>query len=83
MAYQVISNPVIWKLIVVADARPLIVCVVANSCFGSTITESFAGTVTVVATDTSLKRRVYVPFVLAVFVITIEVTSVFVLAGTV
>jgi hypothetical protein len=83
MAYQVISNPVMWKLIVVADAKPLIVCAVANNCFGSTITESFAGTGTVVAIDTSLKRRVYVPAVPAVFVITMDVTSVVVFEGTV
>jgi hypothetical protein len=68
---------------VVAEANPLIVCAAVTACFGSTITESFAGTATVVANDTSLNNNVYVPADAAVFVITIEVTIVVVLAGTV
>jgi hypothetical protein len=68
---------------VMAEANPLIVCADPRACFGSITTESFAGIATVVAMETSLNKIVYVPADAAVFVITIDVTTVVVLAGTV
>jgi hypothetical protein len=72
-----------WKLTVVADAKPLIVFVVARTCFKSIIVESYAPTVTVVAIDTSSSSKVNVADVAAVLVTTILVTTVVVDAGTV
>jgi len=68
---------------VVAEASPLMVFPAFNACFGSTITESFAGTGTRVARETSFSKRLYVPADAEVFVITIDVTRVVVSAGAV
>ena len=67
----------------VADAPPLIVCVVANTCLSGITVESYAPTVTVVAIDTSLSAIVKVPDVPAVLVTTMSVTTVVVDDGTV
>jgi hypothetical protein len=72
-----------WKLIVVADANPLIVFVAASTCFISIIVESYAPTVTVVAIETSSRSNVNVPDVPAVLVTTIFVTTAVVADGTV
>jgi len=72
-----------WKLIVIADAKPLIVFVVASTCFKSIIVESLAPTVTVVAIDTSSRSNVNEPAVLVVLVTTMLVITVVVDAGTV
>jgi len=72
-----------WKLIVVAEANPLIVFVVASTCFISIIVESYAPTVTVVAIDTSSSSKLNVPAEPAVLVTTMLVTTVVVDAGTV
>ena len=72
-----------WKLIVIADANPLIVFVVASTCFKSIIVESKAPTETVVAIDTSSRSKLNVPAVPVVLVTTMLVTTVVVDAGTV
>jgi hypothetical protein len=72
-----------WKLIVVAEAPPLIVFVVARTCLMSRTTESFAPTATASASKTSFSERVKVPALDAVFVTTMFVTTVEVAEGTV
>jgi len=72
-----------WKLTVIADAKPLMVFVVASTCFKSIIVESLAPTVTVVAIDTSSRSKLNVAAVAVVLVTTILLTTVVVDAGTV
>jgi IMP cyclohydrolase len=72
-----------WKLTVVADARPLIVFAVASTCFKSMTVESRAPTVTVVPIDTSSRSNVNVAAVDAVLVTTMLLTTVVVDDGTV
>jgi len=72
-----------WKLIVVADALPVIVCVAVNICLMSSTVESFPPTVTVVAKLVPPSPRVNVPAVLVVLVMIILVTTVVVADGTV
>jgi hypothetical protein len=72
-----------WKLIVVAEAPPLIVFVATSTCLMSSTTESFAPTDIASASKTSFKEIVKVPALDAVLAITIFVTTVFVLEGTV
>jgi hypothetical protein len=72
-----------WKLIVVADAPPLMVLPVASTCFIGIIVESVAATVTVVAIDKSSNAIVKVPALPAVFTTMISVTIAVVEDGTV
>jgi hypothetical protein len=72
-----------WKLIVIADAKPLIVFVVASTCLSEIIVESLAPIVTVEAIETSSRSKVKLPAVPVVFVTTMSVTIVVVDAGTV
>jgi hypothetical protein len=72
-----------WKLILVAEAPPLIVLPVAKTCFIGISVESVAATVTVVAIDTSSKAIVKVPEDPAVLTTIISVTTVVVEEGTV
>jgi hypothetical protein len=72
-----------WKLIVVAEAPPLMVLVVARTCLMSRTIESFAGTETVSANKTSLKDIVKVPAAAFVLVTTMLVTTAVVAEGVV
>jgi hypothetical protein len=72
-----------WKLIVVADAPPLMVLPVVSTCFIGIIVESVAATVTVVAMLTSSNAIVKVPELPAVLTTIISVTTAVVEAGTV
>jgi|SanBayMetagenome_1026888.scaffolds.fasta_scaffold14945_2 hypothetical protein len=72
-----------WKLIVVADAPPLIVFAVASTCFNGITVELKAPTDTVVAIDTSSRAIVNVPADPAVLTTIISVTTVVVEEGTV
>jgi hypothetical protein len=72
-----------WKLIVVAEAPPLIVLVVARTCLISSTTESFAPTDTASASNTSLRETVKVPADEAVLATTRFVTTAVVAEGTV
>jgi hypothetical protein len=72
-----------WKLIVVADAKPVMVFVVASTCFNGITVVSLAATATVVAIETPSKARVKVPADAAVLVTAISVITVVVDAGTV
>jgi hypothetical protein len=70
-------------LIVVADARPVIVLVAASTCLISNVVILLAAQATVVASDTPARPSVKVPAEPAVLVITILVTTVVVAEGTV
>jgi hypothetical protein len=72
-----------WKLIVVADARPVIVFVVASTCFKSMYTEELAAIAVVVCNATPSRERLNVPAVPAVLVTTIFVITAVVEEGTV
>jgi len=72
-----------WKLMVVAEAPPVIVCVAVNTCLMSIIVESYAPTVTVVAKLLPPNPRVKVPLLAAVLVTTMLVTTAVVAEGTV
>jgi len=72
-----------WKLIVVADAPPVMVLVATRDCFIGITVESYAPTVTVVARLVPAKPMVNEPAVPAVLVTIISVTTVVVDAGTV
>jgi hypothetical protein len=72
-----------WKLTVVAEAKPLIVLVVARTCLRSIIVVSSAPTATVYAIDTSSNNIVNDAAASAVFVTAMLVTTVVVDAGTV
>jgi hypothetical protein len=72
-----------WKLIVVAEARPVIVCAAVSTCFRSTYTVVFAAIAVVVCNATELSASVNVPALPAVFVTAIFDTTVVVEAGTV
>jgi hypothetical protein len=67
----------------VAEARPFKVCPAGSVCLISSNAESFAGTETVVATETSFIERVYVCADPEVLVIRIEFIMHVVDAGTV
>jgi hypothetical protein len=72
-----------WKLTVIADAKPVIVFVVANTCFNGITVESLAATITVVAIETPSSAIVKVAWVAAVLVTTISVITAVVADGTV
>jgi hypothetical protein len=72
-----------WKLTVVADARPAIILVVASTCLREITVESFAGMATVVAILTLSSVSEKVAADAAVLVTTISVITVVVDAGTV
>jgi hypothetical protein len=72
-----------WKLTVVAEAKPLIVLVVARTCLRSIIVVSNPPTVTVVPIDTSSNNKVNVASLVTVLVTAMLVTTVVVDAGTV
>jgi hypothetical protein len=72
-----------WKLTEVAEASPVIVCVVASTCFRSIYTVVFAAIAVVVCNATALSASVNVAAVPAVFVTAIFETTVVVDEGTV
>jgi hypothetical protein len=72
-----------WKLIVVAEAPPVIVCVAVKTCLMSITVESSAPTVTVVAKLVPAKAIVNVPVLAAVLVTIILVITVVVADGVV
>jgi hypothetical protein len=72
-----------WKLTVVAEARPAIIFVVVRTCFIGILSESFAEIGTVVAIDTPSSVNVNVAADAAVLTTSISVTTVVVDAGTV
>lgn len=72
-----------WKLTVVADAPPVMVCVADNTCLIWMTVESLAATVTFSAMRVPLSDIVNVPADPAVLVTTISVTTVVVADGTV
>lgn len=72
-----------WKLIVIADAPPVIVLVATIGCFTGITTESLPATATVVAKLVPASATVNVPAAATVLVTIISVTTVVVDAGTV
>jgi hypothetical protein len=72
-----------WKLIVVAEAPPVIVCVVSKLCLMSITVESFPPTAIAVARATPFIARVKVPALTAVLDTTMLVITAVVDAGTV
>jgi hypothetical protein len=72
-----------WKLIVVAEAPPVIVSVAFSTCLKSITVESKDPTVTVVAKLVPAKPKVNVPEAAEVLVTTTLVTTAVVSAGTV
>jgi hypothetical protein len=72
-----------WKLTEVAEASPVIVCVVVNTCFRSIYTVEFAAIAVVVCNATELSASVNVCADPDVFVTAIFDTTVVVEAGTV
>ena len=72
-----------WKLIDVADARPVIVFVVVRTCLTSNIAVELAAIAVVVKRDIPSSASVNVPADDAVLVTTIFETTAVVLAGTV
>ena len=72
-----------WKLTVVAEARPAITCVAASTCFRSIYTVEFAAIAVVVCNATALSVSVNVCADADVFVTAIFETTVVVAAGTV
>jgi len=72
-----------WKLTEVAEASPVIVCVVARTCFRSIYTVEFAAIAVVVCNATALSASVNVCADPDVFVTAIFDTTVVVEGGTV
>ncbi len=72
-----------WKFTEVAEAPPVIVLVVANTCFRSINEDELAATVTAVASAVPFKAKVKVCEDAEVLVATMFVTTVVVEAGTV
>jgi hypothetical protein len=72
-----------WKLTEVAEASPVIVCVVASTCFRSIYTVEFAAIAVVVCNATALSASVNVCADPDVFVTAIFETTVVVDEGTV
>jgi hypothetical protein len=72
-----------WKLIVVAEAPPVIVCVVSKLCLMSITVESFPPTAIDVARAIPPKASVKVPALAEVLETTMLVTTVVVDEGTV
>ena len=57
MLTREISNPLMWKFTVVAEAKPVIVLVASSTCLTSQVIESFAATVTSFAIVTLFNSR--------------------------
>jgi hypothetical protein len=72
-----------WKLTVVAEARPAITCVASSTCFRSIYTVVFAAIAVVVCNATELSVSVNVCADADVFVTAIFETTVVVALGTV
>jgi hypothetical protein len=81
--YYDTSIPLMWKLIDVADAPPVITLVVASTCFRSMYAVELAAIGAVVCNAVPARPIVNVPAVPAVLVIAILVTIVVVEEGTV